>query len=67
VIVLCVAVIAAQAIIHLIAAYVRMSLLLKRIAPGSGGQVEILAGELVAEMKEKGERDAGGRGPIVGS
>jgi len=63
VITLCVTVIAAQAIIHLIAAYVRMSLLLNRVASGSSGQVEIRTGELVAEMNEKGERDAGGRGP----
>jgi len=45
VVVACVAVIGAQAVIHLIGAYVRMSLLLKRIAPGGGGQAEIRAGD----------------------
>ena len=40
VIVLCVAVIAAQAIIHLIAAYVRMFLLLNRVAAGNGEQAK---------------------------
>src|SRR5262249_61752714 len=39
-IVLCVAVIGAQAIIHLIAAYVRMFLLLNRVAAGNGGQAK---------------------------
>lgn len=40
VVALCVAVIAAQAVIHLVAAYVRMSLLLNRVGPGASGQAE---------------------------
>ena len=60
VVVVCIAVIGAQAAIHLIAAYVRMSLLLNRVAPGSGGQVEIRADELLAEMeKNKGAQGIG--------
>src|SRR5262249_46887516 len=56
VVVACVAVIGAQAVIHLVGAYVRMSLLLNRIGPNASGQAEIRAGELLAEMKERGER-----------
>src|SRR5215831_6420735 len=33
--------------------------LLNRIASGSGGQAEIRAGEMLAEMAEKGERNPG--------
>jgi len=43
VVVVCIAVIGAQAAIHLIAAYVRMSLLLNRVAPGSGQPKSALA------------------------
>src|SRR5262249_61104101 len=53
VITLCVAVIAAQPIIHLIAAYVRMPLLLNRVASGSSGQAEIRTSELSAELTGK--------------
>jgi len=61
VVVACVAVIGAQAVIHLIVAYVRMSLLLNRVAPsGSGEQAEVRAGELLAEMNQRGERERQG-------
>jgi hypothetical protein len=59
VITLCVIVVAAQAAIHLIGAYVRMSLLLHRIGSGTSGQAEIRGGELLAEMKARGERHSG--------